>query len=131
MVALLGNLRQLREVLQCLLRILHLEEEKAAFHQTLADCFGVDLDCLGEGEQCSIVVANPFEGVTLAEIAEAVLRLERNYCTEVTQCFLPFFLEDVDLAASDVCLNISVVLHEGFAQSSECPCVVIDSTVSD
>ena len=66
LIAALSDVCKLVEVLQGLLRHLHLEEEETALHQTLAHCLSIDLDRLAERQQRLVVVANSFETIPLA-----------------------------------------------------------------
>ena len=109
----LSNLSELIKVLKCLLRHLHLKEEKPALHQTLSHCLRVNLNCSWEWHHGLVIVSDALQTVTLAQISKSIVLLQLNDRAKVTQCFFPLLLENVDLTSGDVGFDVARIAQQG------------------
>ena len=126
-----SDLCELIEVLKCLLRHLHLKEEKPALHQSLSHSLWVNLNSSWEWHHGFVVVSNALQTVTLAQISKTIVLLQLNDRAEVTQCFFPLLLENVYLASGDVGFDVARIAQQGLRECTKGSLIVIDPSVSD
>lgn len=117
--------------MQSQLRTLHREVEQAALHQPLADSLAINLDSLSVGYERSVEISHPFQRVSLAKEAKAVVGLGADDCSEVSQGFFKLLLIDVDLAAGNVSFDVAWMPLERLAQRPQRPNIIVDAPVRD
>ena len=90
----------------------------------------IDIYRLCVGLDGALVVADTLKGVSLSQVAEAVVRgRDLQNQAEVGERFVPLLLENVDLTTRDVGFNVFRVLDDSLGQSSECTRVVINPSI--
>jgi len=113
-----GYLCQLGEILQRQLTTLHRQIQQPPLHEPLTNRLAIDLYRLGIRHQRPVKIAHSLKSVALAEETKTVVRLRTNNCTEISKCFFPLLLINVDLPSGNVSLDVSWVALQGLGQGA-------------
>ena len=129
LVLLFSHFSQLVEIFEGFFILLQLKIQEASLHQPLAHGLWIHFNDSGIGFDRIFDLIKAFVAVTLSKVTHSVQgRISQN-SFEIAQCFIPFLLEDVDLASRNVCFQIRRILLNCFRESSDGAQIVIDSSI--